>query len=83
MEWISVEKELPKILADIDRSENVLAVLDGTNLCVMCYTWVDGEDDNSSGYVWANCYGDIKGDAEFDDDYNVTHWMYLPKPPKN
>jgi len=29
-------------------------------------------------FFWANCYGDINGDGEVDDDYQPTHWMALP-----
>lgn len=48
-------------------------------------------DLDGDGWGWANCYGsayvNCKGewactDAEYDDDYDVTHWMELPEPPK-
>lgn len=76
--WIDATKRTPEIIDGQDYSHNVLAVCDG-ELKVMCYTWVDSEE---SGYVWANCYGDIGGEGEWDENYEVTHWMPLPSLPK-
>ena len=78
--WINVVDALPEINEEMDSSDNVLAICDG-KLCVMAYSYIDDGEDNS-GYEWCNCYGDIYGDTYFDDDYKVTHWMPLPKPPK-
>jgi hypothetical protein len=48
--------------------------------------------NDTEGWLWANCYDtwwydDKKNewaawDAECDDDYEPTHWMPLPEPPK-
>ncbi len=35
-------------------------------------------NDAERGFFWANCNGQIDGDAEFDDEYDVTFWQYLP-----
>ena len=70
--WVSVLERLPTPKLD---SETVLAVLNGT-LAVMSYAYIQNE-----GWVWANCYGDIDGDGEYDDEYKPTHWMPLPKNP--
>lgn len=82
--WIDAKLKTPDIIDGEYYSHNVLAVCDN-ELKVMCYTWVDGEDEKGwpkNGYVWANCYGDINGDGEWDEDYDVTHWMPLPSLPK-
>jgi hypothetical protein len=76
--WIDASKKTPEIIDGQNYSYNVLAVCDG-ELKVMCYTWVDSEQ---SGYVWANCYGDITGEGEWDDNNEVTYWMPLPSLPK-
>lgn len=80
MEWISVKDRTPQLIEGYDYSANVLAVLDG-QLAVMCYAYNHG-DEETSGYYWANCYDDINGDGEWDDDYTPTHWMPLPELPK-
>ena len=73
--WIDATKEQPT-LNEKDHSENVLAICNG-QLMVMCYVYISGED---GGFFWANCNGDINGEAEFDDDdYEVEYWQYLPK----
>jgi hypothetical protein len=75
--WISVQDRTPDLMEGKDYSENVLAILDG-NLAVMCFAWTPGEYEEGGGYYWANCYGDINGDPEWDDDYNPTYWQPLP-----
>lgn len=76
--WISVEDRTPAPIKGKDWSENVLAFCEG-RLMVMAYCWLtDGEN---SGWTWCNCYGDINGDPEFDDEYSPTYWMPLPTPP--
>lgn len=77
--WIEVNRRTPQMIKGKDYSENVLVVCDGI-LMVMCYGYVnDGED---GGWVWSNCYGDINGDPQFDDQYKPTHWQPLPKLPQ-
>lgn len=74
-EWISVSDRLPELNAE-GFSENVFAIAEGYDkLLVMCYCTMP------EGRVWANCYGEIDGHGEWDDEYIVTHWMPLPKPP--
>lgn len=80
-EWVSCEDRLPDLIAGKDYSENVFAIERG-ELRVMALVYIN-EDDQTAGYIWANCYGDINGDAEMDDDYQVTHWQPLPIPPKS
>lgn len=66
--WVKVEDGLPE--PDV----RVLAMVEGDPAPkVMVRVWQAFEDD-LSGYVWCNCYGDIYGDAEFDDDYKVLEW---------
>jgi hypothetical protein len=75
--WISVEDSLPDYLDGEDYSANVFTT-DGHSLCVMSRHY----DYDAEGWMWANCYGDIHGDAELDDDYSqITHWMPLPALP--
>lgn len=81
-QWIKTSEQLPTLIEGEDYSENVLAIVEGyANIQVMCLLYIQ-EEDESSGYVWANCYGKIDGDAEMDDEYNVIAWMPLPEPPK-
>lgn len=75
--WIDANKEQPLLVENEDYSPNVLAICNG-QLMVMCYCYNTSEDDNERGYFWANCNGQIDGDSEFDDEYNVTFWQYLP-----
>lgn len=77
MNWISVNERLPELIEGEDYSANVLAVENGV-LRVMAYCYLPGED---GGFIWGNCYGDIDGDCEVDDEYEPTHWMPLPELP--
>jgi hypothetical protein len=78
--WIEIKPgcEMPETIEGKDYSGNVFVICDG-KLEVMSYGWVDAEPEG--GWVWSNCYGDIRGDSEWDDEYKPTHWMPLPKPP--
>jgi hypothetical protein len=78
--WINAIDEQPELINNENYSPNVLAVCNG-KLMIMCYCYNPSEDDNERGYFWANCYGNIDGEAEFDDDYEVTFWQYLPELP--
>lgn len=82
MEWVSVKDRTPDLIEGENYSKNVLAVLDG-QLAVMNLVYVIGDDDLEGGYAWANCYGDIHADGEWDDEYEPTHWMPLPELPTN
>ena len=74
--WINAMDEQPT-LNDENYSENVLAICNG-QLMVMCYCYNPSEDDAERGFFWSNCNGKIDGDAEFDDEYDVTFWQYFP-----
>lgn len=80
MNWIETTKETPKFIDGKDYSENVL-VWNNNKLCVMNYCKVK-HNDYELLYYWANAYGKIDGDAEYDDDYAPTHWMELPVAPE-
>lgn len=80
MNWIETTKELPKFIDSKDYSENVL-VWNNNKLCVMNYCKVK-HNNYETLYYWANAYGNIDGDAEYDDDYAPTHWMALPVAPE-
>lgn len=58
-----------------DYSPNVLAICNG-QLMIMCYCYNPSKDDTEKGFFWANCNGQIDGDAEFDDEYDVTFCQY-------
>jgi hypothetical protein len=77
MRWISVSKQLPK------ESENVLAVFvsgyDGKGYVAIGSRFYD------DGWLWAQASsgGELaSADTEIDDQYTVTHWMHIPKPPR-
>lgn len=77
--WVDIKHGQPKLLEGKDYSENVLVMVEGveeTQVMVLTYIHEEGE---KPGYVWANAHGNIHGDAEYDDDYKVTHWRYVPK----
>ncbi|KJV08021.1 hypothetical protein [Methylocucumis oryzae] len=78
MSWIDAKKETPKILNSVNHSDNVWG-WDGHNIMVVAY-FID-ED----GGHWANAYGNVWGDAEFDDDYDIKAWqpIEIPLPPNN
>lgn len=74
MRWRDPEEELPELLPGCDYSNNVLAQVEGfTETQVMCLLFIP-DDEGGWGYVWGNCYGDINGEAEWDDDYEIIGW---------
>ena len=74
MRWRDPKEELPELLPGCDYSNNVLAQVKGfTETQVMCLLFVP-DDEGGWGYVWGNCYGDINGEAEWDDDYEIIGW---------
>jgi hypothetical protein len=77
--WIDPKKEQPIFMDGEFHSENVLAVVSG-ELAVMCYAEI--MEDAAPFNAWCSCHGDIDGDGEYDDLYDVTHWQYFPKLPK-
>lgn len=81
-DWNDAKIITPDLVENQDYSENVLAVVEGfKDVQVMCYCYNFSEDDKERGYFWANCYGKIDGEAEFDDNYTVTYWRSIPKFP--
>ena len=76
--WISVKDRLPDYIEGKDYSAIVFGFYDG-GIGVFC-RFFDGDT-----WGWARAFyaaRDLaKSECEFDDDYNVTHWMPLPKPP--
>ena len=72
--WRDPKKDLPELLPNRDYSNNVLAQVEGfTGTQVMGLLYVP-DDEGRWGHVWGNCYGDINGEAEWDDDYEVIGW---------
>jgi hypothetical protein len=74
--WIDAELQHPELLEDKDYSKNVWG-WDGKNILVVCF-FVDFD-----GWYWANASGDVFGDPEFDDDYDIKYWqpILIPTPP--
>lgn len=74
--WIDSEKKKPPLITGKDFSENVWGWTGDTILVVSFFN--DGD-----GWHWANAYGDVFGDAEFDDDYDIKYWqpIIIPLPP--
>ena len=68
--WISVDDWLP------EDEKNVLVIHNG-ELSIFNYGVVNVNGDNMM--AWMNCYGDINGEPEWDDDYSPTCWMPLPE----
>ena len=72
--WRDPKDELPELLPGCDYSNNVLAQVEGfTETQVMCLSFIP-DDEGEWGYAWANCYGNINGEAEWDDNYKVIGW---------
>ena len=80
--WISVEDGTPEMLEGENYSKNVFAICKELHgLQVFCYCYNPSETDNERGFFWANCYQNIDGECEFDDNYTITHWQPLPEKP--
>jgi hypothetical protein len=82
MKWFSVKDSLPDFIEDKDITKNVLCIVAGKVVLGQRH-YIHGE-----GWLWACGAGYVFGDLatveiEADDDYNVTHWMPLPEPPKD
>ena len=83
-EWVSVEDAKPKYIENKDYSQNVIGITKSGYMGIFSLIYIDnGESD--SGWAWAKAnsvFSDIrKTECEFDDDYEVTHWMPLPAAP--
>lgn len=74
--WIDAEKTQPPLIPGQDYSENIWG-WDGLHILVVSF-FID-----SDGWHWANAYGNVFGDAEFDDDYDIKYWqpITIPLPP--
>ena len=68
--WIDVDLCTPEINPKTLCSENVWAT-DGKQIFVANYFY-DGKS-----YNWANCYGNVFGDGEFDDDFQIMQWQRI------
>ena len=80
--WISVEDGTPEMLEGENYSKNVFAICKELHgLQVFCYCYNPSETDNERGFFWANCYQNIDGECEFDDNYTITHWQKKKKKP--
>lgn len=76
--WIDAEKMQPPLITGQDYSANVWGY-DATEQRILVVSFFIDSD----GWHWANAYGDIWGDAEFDDDYDIKYWqpIAIPLPP--
>lgn len=75
--WIDASINKPPLIEGKDYSANVWG-WDGYSILVVEY--VKGSD----GWYWANCYGDVFGVGEIDDDYDIKYWqpIIIPDAPK-
>ena len=73
-QWISTSERFP------EHDNNVLCVLKGKVHVMACTKF---NFDGAAFRAWAMVYDGLHGDAERDDNYHPTHWMEIPKPPKN
>lgn len=71
--WIDAEQGQPPLVED--RSDNVWG-FDGERVLVVSF-FVDAD-----GWHWANAYGNVFGEAEFDDDYAIRCWQPIIIPNK-
>lgn len=82
MEWINIAEKKPKenqiVWALTEQHQGPLMVQ---------YFYI--EDEDNGGWAFAQIYdvpyyhnGEWQGDSDWDNDFNVTHWMPLPEPPK-
>lgn len=88
-EWISVKDKFPEYLEGKDYSANVLGICKLSEahsyMGIFCLNIVEYTEDGHL-YAWAKlntCWNDLhEAECEYDDDYEITHWMPLPNPPK-
>lgn len=68
----------PDLIEGKHFSDNVIAEVEGySDVQVMCA--FELTEDGKKHLVWANCNGDIYGEGEYDDNYNVIKWTEIPK----
>jgi len=71
----------PDLIEGKHFSDNVIAEVEGyADVQVMCV--FELTEDGRTHLVWANCNGDIYGEGEYDDNYNVIRWTEIPTTPK-
>ena len=68
--WIDSNLRKPPLVEGQDYSEKVWGWDANQNATLVVEFYHD-----SDGWHWANAYGNVWGDAFFDDDYNITHWQ--------
>jgi hypothetical protein len=71
--WIDSNKITPPLIDGQDYSKNVWG-WDGFKIMIVSF-FVDQD-----GYHWANAYGNVFDDAEFDDDYDIKLWQPITIP---
>tara|TARA_R100001086_G_scaffold225457_1_gene143778 strand:+ start:514 stop:786 length:273 start_codon:yes stop_codon:yes gene_type:complete len=86
MEWINFKEKRP------EENQIVWAMeKDHKSPVMLHFAYTTDDETDQLCYVWAMVY-DVpwynrekekwEGDAEYDDEYTVTHWMPLPEPIK-
>ena len=79
--WISVNERLPELKGEFpDRSSDTVLAWIPSGMILAKYLYID-EGDDGKGYVWCQVYDGLDGDAEWDDNYEVSHWCPLPTAP--
>jgi len=75
-DWIDSSVELPAAIEGKDYSENVWG-WDGHSILIVSLF------HDYDGFYWANCYGDVFGEAHLDDFYDIKYWQNIdiPNPP--
>jgi len=89
LKWIPVEDKLPECIhivknssAGIDKYSDTVLAWCVNKLMVLSLQYGNFGENGEYGYIWCNHFGDITNeDPEWDDFYEPTHWMPLPKYP--
>ena len=86
--WISVKDKVPDFIDGKDyTSENVFALYKGYQgePTLSVFTYIRAYDDHTFFSTWARIretYSDLReAECEYDDNYEVTHWMPMPSNP--
>jgi len=76
--WINANEVQPPLIENLDQSANVWG-WDGYKIMVVAL-FVDPD-----GWYWANAYGNVFCDAEYDDEYDIKYWqpIAIPTPPNH
>jgi hypothetical protein len=89
LKWISVKDKLPDCIhivknssAGVDKYSDTVLAWCNDKLMVLSLQYGFFGENGEYGYIWCNHFGDITNDdPEWDDSYEPTHWMPLPKYP--